>query len=85
MKENLENLLNIMCSTGATYADIFKEESSSKSIILLDSKIDIINTEIVSGIGLRVCNGHNVFYSALNDFDNSLLEKEAEKLSANIN
>lgn len=85
MKEKFEYLLNVMCDSGATYADIFKEESSSKSIILLDSKIDIINTEIISGIGLRVCNGHNVFYSALNEFDDSLLENETKKLSSNIN
>lgn len=85
MKEKFEKVLNIMCDTGATYADIFEEKKYEQIIKLLDGKIDKIENEIINGIGLRICNEHNTFYSAINNYDDVLLEDEAKKLSENIN
>ena len=84
MKKKFENILNLMCDTGASYADIFKEDTLERSIKLLDGKIDKVDTEIIKGIGLRVCNEHNTFYSAINNCDEVMLEKEAINLSSNI-
>lgn len=83
-KEELESLLNIMTSTGSDYSDIFYEEKYEKTIKLLDSKIDDIIIEKIKGIGLRVCDGHNTFYSATNNLDYKNLEFIAKNLNSNI-
>jgi len=83
-KRKLENLLNIMTSTGSDYADIFNEKTKTRTIKLLDSKIDSIISESIDGIGLRVCDEHNTYYSALNNYSYNELEEKAKELSANI-
>lgn len=85
MKEKLEKILNIMTDTGSTYSDIFIEEKEERSIKLIDSKIDKVDTFFTKGVGLRVCDEHNTFYSALQFDDINELNKEALKLSNNLN
>lgn len=84
-KEKLENLLNIMTSTGSNYSDIFLEEKSEITWKMIDSKIDDIIVENIKGVGLRVCDEHNTYYSALNDLNFDNLTLAATNLSANVN
>lgn len=84
-KRELENLLNIMTSTGSDYADIFVENTKSRVIKLLDSRIDSVNVEMIDGIGLRMCNEHNTYYSALNNCEYNEIEKLANKIKDNMN
>lgn len=85
MKEKLEKVLNIMTDTGSSYSDIFMEEKCERTIRLIDSKIDKVDTFVTKGVGLRVCDNHNTFYSALQSEDFNDLELEAKNLSANLN
>jgi len=84
-QKKLEKLLNIMTSTGSNYADIFIENSKNRVIKLIDSKIDNVGLEIINGIGLRMCDEHNTYYSAINNCDYSEVEKNAKEISKNLN
>ena len=84
MKEKLEKILNLMVDTGSSYSDIFIEEKTEKSINLLDGKIDKIKSDFLKGIGLRICDGHNTFYSALNNVKIEDLESYVLDLRSNL-
>ena len=62
-KEQYEKLLKILLSTGADFAEIYHEDSSSKSFEYNDSKLDTIKTSNRRGVGFRIiCNG--VYYAS---------------------
>lgn len=84
-KRELENLLNIMTSTGSDYADIFVENTKTRTIKLLDGRIDNVMVEMIDGVGLRMCLEHNTYYSALNNCDYSEMESIANKIKNNLN
>lgn len=83
-REEIESLLNIMVETGSNYSDIFYEEKTETVIKLLDSKIDNVITEKIKGAGLRVCDEHNTYYSAVNNLEYNNLVAIANELKDNI-
>lgn len=83
-KEELESLLNIMVSTGSDYSDIFLEDRTERTVKLLDSKIDNVTVERIKGAGLRVCDEHNTYYSAVNNLNFDALSLVVSELKKNL-
>ena len=81
-KENLETLLNKMCSTGADFAEIYIENTKTKIFTYLDNKLQKIDNKIDKGMGLRIAKGNEVYYAAVNNNDPITI---AEDLINNLN
>ena len=71
-KEDIEILLNKMCSTGADFAEVYIENTKTKVFTYLDNKLQKIDNKIDKGIGLRIAKDNEVYYAALNN-DNPLV------------
>ena len=56
-KELLEELIGAALSSGGDFAEVFAERSRSNSIQFVDGKIDKINDNFLSGVGIRVFKG----------------------------
>ncbi len=84
-KQEYENLLNIALSTGADFAELYYEESYSKSYNFSDSKLDGIKTSNKNGIGIRIAKGEEYFYASTNDLEYNNLVKTITDLAKNIN
>lgn len=82
-KEQYEKLINILLETGADFAEIYYEESSSKSYEYNDSKLDSIRTNNRKGIGFRIICGEDYFYSSTNNLEFSNLIDKAKLLASN--
>ena len=80
-KEQYEKLINILLETGADFAEIYYEESSSKSYEYNDSKLDSIRTNNRKGIGFRIICGEDYFYSSTNNLDFSNLIDKYRRVS----
>ena len=81
-KENLETLLNKMCSTGADFAEVYIENTKTKTFTYLDNKLQKIDNKIDKGIGLRIAKGNEVYYAAVNNNNPITI---AEDLINNLN
>ena len=81
-KENLETLLNKMCSTGADFAEVYIENTKTKIFTYLDNKLQKIDNKIDKGMGLRIAKGNEVYYAAVNNNDPITI---AEDLINNLN
>ncbi len=82
-KEQYENIIQTLLKTGADFAEVYYEESSSKSYEYNDSKIDSIRTNNRKGIGFRIIFNNEYYYSSTNNLDYNNLINKAEKLSKN--
>lgn len=83
-KEQYEELINILLSTGADFAEIYYEESSSKSYEYNDSKIDSIKSNNRNGIGFRIIFEGEYYYASTNNLNFDNLIKKATQLSRNV-
>ena len=83
-KEQYEELLNILMSTGANFAEIYYEDAKSKSYEYNDSKLDSIKSGNARGIGYRIFSNGDYYYSSTNNLDFKNLKEVALKLSKNI-
>lgn len=83
-KKQYEELLNILLSTGADFAEIYYEEATSKSYEYNDSKLDSIKSSNTKGIGLRIIYDGDYYYSSTNKLSYDSLEKTARRLASNI-
>jgi len=85
-KEQLEKYLVKCLSTGADFAEIFLEDSSTKVIYFIDKKIQKVNNSFVKGIGVRVCLKDRVFYGSTNNFDeiDTLIERLISNFSNGV-
>lgn len=63
-KELLEKLVNRCLETGADFSEIFYEDKIIREYILVDQKIDKINTKISKGIGIRIAKDDLVLYNS---------------------
>ena len=84
-KEELEKLLNNMLSTGADFAEIYEEESTSKIFRYVDSKLDTISHSNINGIGLRIAKENEVYYASVNIDDKNNIDDVINNLTNNIN
>lgn len=83
-KEQFEELLNILMSTGAEFAEIYYEETENKSYNYNDSKLDSIKSENIKGVGFRIFYNGDYFYSSTNQLNYKNLKKMAGRLASNI-
>ena len=66
---------------GADFAEVFIEDSVSRSLDLLDRKIDQINSGNSYGIGIRLLFGHESCYGYSSDPDPAGLLQLTENLA----
>lgn len=83
-KEQYEELLNILMSTGAKFAEIYYEDAHSKSYEYNDSKLDSIKSGNARGIGYRIFSNGDYYYSSTNNLDFNNLKDVAKRLASNI-
>lgn len=58
LSQNLiKDALWIAASTGADYAEVFAEYTTSKNITMVSSKVDKIADSVISGVGIRIFKG----------------------------
>lgn len=85
MKKNeFEEYINIALSNGADFAEIYYEESIGNFYQLIDSKLDIINTNIKKGIGIRLRKGEDVLYTSTNNLLKENIINLINKLTKNF-
>ena len=84
-KQHYEELINILLSTGADFAEIYYEEIKDKIYDFNTSKLDGIKTVNKKGVGFRIFDNEDYYYSSTNilDFDN--LKITAKRLAEKIN
>ncbi len=83
-KLEMETLLNIAINSGADFAEIYYEDSISKSYNFADSKLDTIKSTNTRGIGFRIFDGDDYYYASTNDLSISNLKETMVKLVENI-
>lgn len=68
-KSELEKYLEKCLSTGASFAELFLEESTSTIIKLSDQQVQKKTTNILKGVGIRICQGEKVVYASTNKLE----------------
>lgn len=77
-------ILEAAMSTTADFAEIFQEESESKSVSLLNGKVIRASTGFDSGTGIRLLAGTNSVYVYSSDNDIEVLLKLAKEAASAI-
>ena len=62
-KEQLEKYLSLCMSSAADFAEIYEEKENKETISMLDGKVDDINRQTLSGIGIRMYKGTQSVYA----------------------
>ncbi|MBR6351890.1 MAG: TldD/PmbA family protein [Firmicutes bacterium] len=68
-KEQLEKYLSLCMDSQADFAEIFEERTAQELIRSLNGKVESINSNVKSGIGIRLYKGVQSFYAYANDDD----------------
>ena len=79
-----QRILEQAMSTTADFAEVFQEETSSKSVSLLNSKVIRAGTAFSSGTGIRLLAGTNAVYVYSNDNDIEVILKLAKEAAQAI-
>ncbi|ONI48116.1 peptidase C69 [Candidatus Epulonipiscioides saccharophilum] len=66
-KETIKKVLDSALSTGGDFAEVFVEDNTKKTIVLISGKIEDIIGGQDYGIGIRVCKGLKSMYAYTND------------------
>ncbi|MBQ5503478.1 MAG: TldD/PmbA family protein, partial [Oscillospiraceae bacterium] len=56
-REVCERVLRRAASTGADFAELFRENTVNHSVHMIDSKVDAVTDAVVAGAGIRVFKG----------------------------
>jgi TldD protein len=67
MMDSLHTALDAALETGGDFAEIFVEDNRAHSLRMLDSRVELINSNRAHGAGVRVFNGLNAVYAYTND------------------
>jgi TldD protein len=62
-----EELLGIILSGGADFAELFFETTRNGSIIYLDGRIDKITDNTITGVGMRAFVGTRTVFASTSD------------------
>lgn len=74
LKRNvLERVLNTALDSQADFAEVFVEHTLQQSMVLQDSKVENVGTNELSGVGIRIAQGHRSVYGHTNHTDESSL------------
>lgn len=84
-KETLEKILNKLLSTGADFAEIYEENNVNKRYNYVDSKLDKVFYNEISGVGLRIAKNTEIYYGSINYNTNDEVFDLASDLIKNIN
>lgn len=82
--ELIEKLLNNMTSTGCNYADVFYEDTISKTYIFENNELDDISISKIKGVGLRCIDENSKVYISTNNLDEDNLIDLTNKLKSNF-
>ena len=66
-QELLSEVLNTALSKGGDFAEVFCEHTRSNVLSFVDGKIDKINDNVLSGVGIRVFLGERTVYASTSD------------------
>ena len=66
-KKLLEEVLGAAMKSGADFAEIYAERTRNNSIRFVDGKIDRINDNFLSGVGIRAFSGTRTIYASTTD------------------
>ena len=79
------DVLNEALATGADYAEIFYEDSNSRSISIENGKVDTANSTSTCGVGLRLLKENRCVYGYTTDLSKKGLLKLASTLNKSFN
>ena len=77
----LEDVLAAAMSTGADFAEVYAEKTRNNGIRFLDGKIDTVNDDMVSGVGIRAFIGTRTVYATTTDLSRSGLLRCAKAVA----
>ncbi len=67
-KQNLlEEILGYAMASGGDFAELYAEHTRNNNIQLVDGKLDKVNDNFLSGVGIRVFNGLRTVYASTSD------------------
>ena len=78
----LPEVLAVAMSGGADFAEIFAQRSRNNSINYVGGKIDSINDNVISGVGIRAFLGTRTVYASTTDISREGLLRCAESVAA---
>ena len=78
----LPEVLAVAMSGGADFAEIFAQRSRNNSINYVGGKIDSINDNVISGVGVRAFSGTRTVYASTTDISREGLLRCAESVAA---
>lgn len=84
-KKDYEELLSLVISTGADFAEIYEEDGRRKSYRVLNSMLDGIVSGTSRGIGIRLIKDNEYYYTSTNDMRKTNIKKIIKKLIKNTN
>ena len=77
----LEDVLAAAMSTGADFAEVYAEKTRNNGIRFLNGKIDTVNDDMVSGVGIRAFIGTRTVYATTTDVSRSGLLRCAKAVA----
>ncbi len=77
----LEDVLAVAMSTGADFAEVYAEKTRNNGIRFLDGKIDTVNDDMVSGVGIRAFIGTRTVYATTTDISRAGLIRCAKAVA----
>lgn len=80
-KEVLQEILAKALSTGADFAEVYVENTSQKSIDMVDNKVDSIKDQLIAGVGIRVFKGMRSVYGSCSGLERSKMLACAERVA----
>ncbi|MBQ7384805.1 MAG: TldD/PmbA family protein [Clostridia bacterium] len=80
-KKLLEEVLGTAMASGDDFAEIYAERTRNNSIRFIDGKIDRINDNFLSGVGIRAFSGTRTIYASTTDISREGLLRCARSVS----
>ena len=77
----LEDVIAAAMSTGADFAEVYAEKTRNNGIRFLNGKIDTVNDDMVSGVGIRAFIGTRTVYATTTDVSRSGLLRCAKAVA----
>ena len=83
-KEEFEKYLTLAMSTGADFAELYYEELKEKNYRLTDSKLDSLDSNNSIGLGIRIVQGKESYYTSTNLLTDDNITNTIQNLLKNI-
>jgi TldD protein len=83
-RDDCRDLLKILLSTGADFAELYEERVERTGLVLDDADLDTTLAGSDGGIALRLVRGERTFFSNSNDTDPAGLRETARRLAATL-